>query len=36
MTEIKIARLGDPPQWGPPKFRTFKPLGLDESDFLNG
>ena len=34
MTEIKGARLGDPPQSGPTKFRTFKPLELDESDFL--
>ena len=33
MTEIKIAWLGDPPQSGPPKFRTFRPLELDESDF---
>ena len=33
MTEIKGARLGDPPQSGPSKFRTFKPLELDESDF---
>ena len=36
MTEIKGARLGDPPQSDPPKFRTFKPLELDELDFLNG
>ena len=36
MTEIKGARLGDPPQSGSIKFRTFKPLDLDESDFLNG
>ena len=35
MTEINGARLGDPPQLGPPKFRTFKPLELGESDFLN-
>ena len=34
MTEIKGARLGDPPQSGPSKFRTFKPLELDESKFL--
>ena len=33
MIEIKGARLGDPPQSGPPKFRTYKPLELDESDF---
>ena len=29
-------QLRDPPQLGSPKFRTFKPLELDESDFLNG
>ena len=33
MTEIKGARLRDPPQLGFPKFRTFKPLELDESNF---
>ena len=33
MTEIKGARLGVTPQSGPLKFRTFKPLELDESDF---
>ena len=36
MTEIKGARLIVPPQSGPPKFRTFKPLELDESDFKMG
>ena len=33
MTEIKGARLGNPPQSGPPKFRTFKQLELDKLDF---
>ena len=33
MTEIKGARLGDSPQSESPKFRTFKPLELDESNF---
>ena len=33
MTEIKGSRLGVPPQLGPPKFRAFEPLELDESDF---
>ena len=36
MTEIKGARLGDPPQLDSPKFCTFKPLELDGSSFWNG
>ena len=36
MTEIKSATSVDPPQSGPPKFCTFKPLELDESIFWNG
>ena len=36
MTEIKGARLGDPPSIVFSKFLTFKPLQLDGSNFWNG
>ena len=34
--KLGLPGLGDPPQLGPPKFGTFKPLELHGSIFLNG
>ena len=34
--KLGVPGWGNPPRTGPPKFWTFKPLKLDESNFQNG